>query len=189
MDMQPANVKIADIIRHDLRNWYIIKDSRTIQANIKRKYTSAKPRNIILDRIGTWNYKKSKKSTGALINVRLNHAGGKVAVKTDLALRFQYGGRVASWEAHPELHNKGRFLRKIRVVPLGTHVAQGYRLDARVKDVVVSHTGTSDPIAQAKLKIRIVYGKKGSRLHKRAYVITVKGSGSYSARRLGSGGR
>jgi len=80
---------------------------------MENKYVSAKPRNIIWDRIGTWIYKKSRDKTGALIKVRLNGSGGAL-VKTDLALRFQYGGRVNLWQAHPELHNKGRFLQKIR---------------------------------------------------------------------------
>jgi hypothetical protein len=191
-DMQPANVDIADIHRHNDDNWSIIKDSQVVGVHVNGAYSSAKPLHIAWSRIGTWNYRHDKKETGALIKVRLNGRDGAL-VKTDLALRFQYGGRGKHWASHPELHNKGRFLRKVRVVPLRTYVNSGYKLDARVTKATAARVGTrSDPVAELKLKIRIVYGKRGtlfSTYHKKNYEVTVQGTGHYSARLVSSEGR
>jgi len=187
----PANVDIADIQRYGFLNWYIVKDGRAVQENFEGKYVSVKPRNIIWDRIGKWNYDRSSTKTNPLIKVKLGGSTGAL-VKLDLALRFQYGGRVQQWPAHPELMNKGRFLRKIRIIPVTylSNVHGGYSLNARVSEVSVRRIGTrSDPIAEARLKIRIQYGRKRApfrKWYKSVWEITVQGTGRSFARELSS---
>jgi hypothetical protein len=189
----PANVDIADIRRYGFRSWYIVKDGRSVKDNYlgTGKYVSAKPRNIVWDRIGEWKYDRSLIKTGNLIKIKLAGPNGATLVKCNLALRFQYGGRVKQgWQARPELANKGRFLRNIRIIPEAhANSHYGYSLNARVSKVSVRRIGTrSDPIAEAKLEIRIQYGRKGTafRKHKRVWEITVRGTGHYSARQLSS---
>jgi len=188
----PPNVDIADVRRYGYKSWYIVKDGRAVEENLDGKYVSAKPRNIIWDRIGYWNYTLSAKKTNPLIKVRLDGSSG-ARVKLDLALRFQFGGRVKQWTAHPDLWKKGRFLKKIRVIPT-TYCSPtshgGYTANARVSQVKVRYSkASSDPVAEAALKIKIEYGQK--RLSRASWYtseweITVKGTGRYTARKLSS---
>jgi hypothetical protein len=192
----PANIDIADVQRYGFKSWYIVKDGRSVKENHlhsgKYKYVSAKPRNIVWDRIGEWKRDRDSTKTRNLIKIKLPGPNGATLVKCNLALRFQYGGRVKQgWPAHSELANKGRFLRKIRVIPEAhANSHYGYSLNARVSEVSVRRIGTrSDPIVEAKLKIKIQYGRKGTAFRtwkKSVWEITVQGTGRYSARQLSS---
>jgi hypothetical protein len=192
----PSNVDISDIHRYGYKSWYIVKDGQAVRENFegKGKSVSAKPRNVIWDRIGTWNYTRSVTKTNPLIKVKLDGSVGTL-VKLHLALRFQFGGRVkGNWTGHPELKNKGRYLRRIRIIPSTRYVSQtargGYTLNARVTEVKVRRIGSrTDPVAEAKLKVKIEYGRKQlSRAHwyTSEWEITVKGTGHHKARKLRS---
>jgi len=190
----PPSVDIANIRRYGYKSWYIVKDGHGVQENMESKSVSAKPSGIIWDRIGTWNYTLSANKTNPLIRVKLDGSVGTL-VKIDLALGFIFGGSVQKWTAHPELWKKGRFLRKLRVIPM-TYCSNsyhgGYSANARVSEVTVRRNGTrGDPVAEATLKIKIEYGQKRlSRAfwYKSEWEITVQGTGHYVARKLSSKG-
>jgi len=79
----------------------------------------------------------------------------RTLVKMDFALRFVFGERVQKWVAYPLLWKKGRFLRKIRVIPTtfcSKAVHGGYSANARVSEARVRRC---DPIAEAMLKVKI----------------------------------
>jgi hypothetical protein len=159
---------------------------------MKNKSVAAKPHGISWDRIGSWNYTLSANKTKSLFTEKLEDSG-KTLVKIDFALRFMFGGRVQEWTAYPELFKKGRFLRKIRVIPTtycSKSVHGGYSANAQVSEVTVHRAGTKrDPVAGATLKIKIEYGQKRlskAYWYKSEWKITVQGNGHYKARKLSS---
>lgn len=187
-------VNMSDIRRSGYKSWYIVRNGSGVQENMDNKTVSAKPRRISWNRIGYWNYSRSANKTKPLITVGLNGTLGTI-VKVELALRFIFGGRVKQWTAQPTLFKKGRFLKKIRVIPVtycsnSTH--GGYNAIARVNNVTVRSIGSQkSPVAEAKLKVKIEYGQRRlSRAfwYKSEWEITVRGTGSYKARKLSSKG-
>jgi len=187
-----AGRNIADIKRYGYLNWYVVKDGAVVLPSLSGKYVSAKPSNISWGRIGGWNNTRSSKKTKPVIRVSLDESVAKKGtfVKIDLALRYQFGGRVQSSKS--SLENKGRFLKNIRVVP-HTHFSNvdgGYTGKVRVTKVQVKRIGSkSNPVAEAKLTVSVQYGGKSKSMadwYKGLFQITVQGTGRYSAQKLWS---
>jgi len=177
-------VDILDIYRTGWKSWYIVKNGSAVRENMEGRTVSAKPRNIIWDRIGAWNYTLSRSKTEPLVDVTLREDGWD-KVRLRLALRFQFDGRVKAWAKHPKLKNKGRFLRKIRIIPR-SYCHRNYYLTAWVSAVKVNSIAPNTPVAVAKLTVNLSYGKKGrdGTKIKSQWEISVKGTGQHKARKL-----